>query len=357
MSNILTNIDKRMNDVRYTVPTKNWHDCLTDERFVIHGLPFFRENHNFSRLKSSISINNSLDTLSKHPSGAFASFYTDSSTINLEVDIASKAYMSHMSACGQCGLDLYYFDEGLNQFVFIGTTKINEPTYRLTLISGLPTKKRLYRLYFPLYIGLNSVKVGIDDGASIYEGEPICDNTIVFYGTSICQGGCATRPGMSSTSIIGRSIIPEVINLGFSGSAMLETEVALQIAEIKNIKYLIIEAEANAGECDKLEKNLEAFLNIVSKAADSIILLTHYPSPFALLKADVKAKYKRNLAFQSNVATKYNNVVVINGYDILKHLNFEETVDTVHLTDLGFFALAKYFEDYFRKECPDILRK
>lgn len=34
------------------------------------------------------------------------------------------------------------------------------------------------------------------------------DGVALFYGTSILQGGCASRPGMAHTNIISRRLVP-----------------------------------------------------------------------------------------------------------------------------------------------------
>ena len=49
---------------------------------------------------------------------------------------------------------------------------------------------------------------------------------VVFYGTSITQGGCASRSGMSYQAILGRQLNLDFVNLGFSGNGKGEPVVA-----------------------------------------------------------------------------------------------------------------------------------
>ena len=76
-------------------------------------------------------------------------------------------------------------------------------------------KEREYMLYLPLYDGLISLSIGVDSLATI--SQPLVDYPIrkillFFYGTSILQGGCASRPGMAHTNIISRRLNRECIN-------------------------------------------------------------------------------------------------------------------------------------------------
>ena len=67
----------------------------------------------------------------------------------------------------------------------------------------------------------------MDEGAVIKPARPFAlSKPVVFYGTSITQGGCASRPGMSYTAIVGRKLNLDFVNQGFSGNGLGEPEVA-----------------------------------------------------------------------------------------------------------------------------------
>jgi len=313
---------------------------IENNKFIVHGLLWFNENNNFNRLENSIHISENIDLLQRHPSGAYISFQTDSSKIDLRVRISQQAYMSHMSAIGQTGLDLYVLYK--DKFIFLCTTKINEINYQINLIKDLPRENRQYRLYLPLYVELNELYIGIDCNASIQPIENIKRDKVICYGTSITQGGCVTRPGMNYPSIIGRSINYEVINFGFSGNGHLHTSIAEVISNVENLKYLIIEAEANAGAIGVLKERLELFINVILKKKPklNIIIISHFPYSMALLKKDINNKIASHKKFQKQISEKYN-IKFIDGQKLLKRLNYDESVDGIHLTDLGFYFLAK----------------
>lgn len=323
------------------IDNKNKYYQISDDIFHVHGLYWFSKNNNFHRLDNNIFIDNHIDWLQKHSSGGYLSFQTDSTSIGVKVSLASAAYMHHMSAIGQIGLDLYVKEK--NKYIFIASTKINEDNYELTLINNFPKQLKQYRLYFPTYIELKHLEIILDKDAFITKAEPVLERKIVCYGTSITQGACASRPGMSYSSILGRYVDYEVINLGFSGNANLHFEFAQLIPQIHGIEILIMEVEANAGAKGVLKERLEDFIKeIVTKIPNiKIFLISNYPSPLALFDEKLNNRIISNRKFQKNLCLKYPQMKFIDGEKVMESLNYDETVDGVHLTDLGFYMIAK----------------
>ena len=86
---------------------------------------------------------------------------------------------------------------------------------------------------------------------------PIRKKPIVFYGTSILQGGCASRPGMAHTNIISRRLNRECINLGFSGNGQLDLEVARVMAEV-DAGVFVLDFVPNAS-VEQMKERMETF--------------------------------------------------------------------------------------------------
>lgn len=336
-------IDEKMNTSKFTCNNIVWKNVITD--FKIHGK--INSAMGFNRLPVNIETNNNILYLSKHPSGLYIDFVTDSTSINLHVKTSSTAYMPHMSATGQIGLDLYYEDMG--KYKFLATTKINEKEYLLTLIKDLPKKPRSFRLYLPLYVVLDKLNIGIDSTSVIKDGKNPPKNKIITYGTSITQGGCATRPGMSYPSILGRIVNYEIINLGFSGSCHLELEIAELIGSVDNLNYLIIEAQANISSNVFLKEQLPQFINKVKTLNKEleIILISHFPYANTLVNVNLDKEMRQALIIQKEIAEKFK-IIFISGLDILEEFSFDESVDGIHLTDLGFYKIANYLKPYIK---------
>jgi len=182
--------------------------------------------------------------LSHDSAGMALRFTTEATAVKVRWTLRNgNLALPHMPATGVSGIDLYMrADDGRWTFVQNGrpTAKSNEASFRVT-----PGRECL--LYLPLYNGLESLKVGIPKdkalskvGATHASPVPGRQNKpILFYGTSITQGGCASRPGMAFTAIVRRQLDVPVINLGFSGNGKMEPEMADLLAELDSAVYVL----------------------------------------------------------------------------------------------------------------------
>ena len=108
------------------------------------------------------------------------------------------------------------------------------------------------------------MSIGIDAEASISVPRtaiPVRTKPIVFYGTSILQGGCANRPGMAHTNIISRRLNREIVNLGFSGNALLDYEIAEVMSSVDAGVY-VLDFVPNASS-DQIYEKMETFYRIL----------------------------------------------------------------------------------------------
>lgn len=288
------------------------------------------EYNGFTRIKEEVFISPNIEYLKTHTSGLNITFKTDSTSIRIKAQVGGASYMAHMTSCGQIGFDLYYKDNG--KFKFINTTKVNKSEYEVIFIENLKKEVREYRLYFPLYIGVKEAFIGIDKNASL-EFIKNKQDKVVIYGTSISQGGCATRPGMSYTNILDRKTDYEFINLGFSGSAHLESQV-IDILNTIEMKCLILEVEAN-NTSENLHRLLPDFISKLK--TEKIILISHFPSLQTVLFEGARNEYDANKQLQREI----KKIIFLDGESLLGDLDFDATVDGVHLTDLGFYHLAE----------------
>lgn len=177
--------------------------------------------------------------LSHHSAGMCLRFETEAKSIKIRWTLRNGSLaLPHMPATGVSGIDLYMrADNGRWTFVQNGrpTAKSNEASFRV-----VPGRECL--LYLPLYNGVESIKIGVPKDKSLskpIESPGRRNKPIVFYGTSITQGGCASRPGMASTAIVARLLDVPVINLGFSGNGRMEPEMAELLAELDPAVYVL----------------------------------------------------------------------------------------------------------------------
>ncbi|NLB55348.1 MAG: hypothetical protein GX811_06205, partial [Lentisphaerae bacterium] len=211
-----------------------WYDAKS---LTVEGKGWDDTEEFFDRLpaRSKEVVRDEVWTLSKHSAGISLHFSTDATSLAVRWD-GCKA-MHHMPATGVSGLDLYVWHGKKWRWLAVGIAikQINENQ----LFIDLPAKERKFILYMPLYNSIHTVELGVPGGATIKASPPRRKKPIVFYGTSITQGGCASRPGMCYTGIIGRALNRPTINLGFSGNGRMDPEVVDLLCELDPAAYVL----------------------------------------------------------------------------------------------------------------------
>ncbi len=304
----------------------------------------------FSRLPDSLAqIRPELWDLGSNSAGIALRFRSDATDLHAKWRSHKKFNMNHMTATGIRGLDLYTLgDDGRWTTVSSARPRLNDSTTTVQIIGGMPRQMREYMLYMPLYDGVDSLLVGVDSAAVMLPpavNSPRREEPIVWYGTSLLQGGCATRPGMAHTSIIERDLDREVINLGFSGNAKLDPEIARLMAQA-DAGLFILDPLPNL-KAQELSDRIAGFYVIIREAhPQTPILLVESPY-FPITRhvpqvmEDIKEKNRRLREFyDSTVAAGDANVYYFRGEELLGD-EWEGTVDNYHFTDLGMVVVAR----------------
>src|SRR5690606_19078766 len=208
----------------------------------VQGRGWATEADFFRRLPARVEgkVTPAVWRLSQHTSGMYVRFKTDASALKVKWSLTGENLsMPHFAATGVSGVDLYVkTDKGDWHWLAVGQpTKF--PENESSFFTGVEAIEREYMLYLPLYNGIESLFIGIPEGAALRTAITEERQPIVFYGTSITQGGCASRAGMSTTAILGRKMDREMINLGFSGSGKMEPEMAHLLAELDPALFFI----------------------------------------------------------------------------------------------------------------------
>ncbi len=328
-----------------------WYDI---QLLPIEGQGWQETQSDYDRLpaKAEGQVRAAVWDLSQHSAGIAVRFVTDASTIHARWSLTSaRLAMPHMAATGVSGLDLYVRDrEG--KWRWLACARPTEQINTVKLISGIPEGTRTYMLYLPLYNGVSSVEIGIPTGKTFAAAPARPEGyrkPLVFYGTSITHGACASRPGMVHTAILGRRFDRPVINLGFSGNGRMETEVVELIAEIDAAVY-VIDCLPNIAAADVLAR---------TKPCIEILRKAHPTSPILLVEdrsyADsflVTAKGERNRTSREALRRVYEelkaagdeHLYYLEGEHLLGDDN-EGTVDSSHPTDLGFMRQSAAFAE------------
>jgi len=329
----------------------------TEPPFCLSGFPWFSEERLFRRLPlhPSYSLPPAVDALANHTAGGQIRFQTDSRRLALRVRLAGAATMFHMPATGQCGFDCYVGPPGQQRYV--STTKFDHTKDHYEhLLFDLPCQEpRHLTINFPLYQGVEEVLVGLDAQASVQPPLPWTRaGKVIAYGTSITQGGCASRPGMAFTNILSRRLNVEFVNLGFSGQGKGEPELAHLIAQIKEPLCYMLDYEANAQE--GIKTTLEKFIRILRAANPTTpILVISRPLPsLYLFDETLRLAIEDRRDFQRHTVERLSKEGVgclyfVDGKTLLGRDFDECTVDGAHPTDLGFMRIADCLEPILKQ--------
>lgn len=293
--------------------------------------------------------------LSRHSAGMAVRLKTDATTIHARWSLTSSGLsMPHMPATGVSGLDLYVKAKAGNWRWLANGRPTAFPENRVTLAQNIPEGDREYMLYLPLYNGVTSVEIGVEKSCYLERlPRPEEPKPIVFYGTSITQGGCASRPGMVHTAILGRRLDRPVINLGFSGNGKMEQEVADLLAEL-DVAVYVIDCLPNMN-AEEVAARTEPLVRTLRKAHPTTpILLVEdrsYSDSFLMESKRQRNESSREVfraAYDRLVAEGVTQLAYLEGEHLLGD-DGEATVDSSHPTDLGFMRMADAFEPLLKR--------
>ena len=333
----IAQIDKNMKVDKEIDKTGLVFKNVDEEPFRVYGVK--RDGECYTRLPKEAAEATSDNTarLRIYTAGGRIRFITDSTRVAL---IATYSYIynaCHMPLTGGAGFDLYVDKSYYTTFV---------PPYGMSngyeAVATFPTKeKRLITINMPTYSCPAEILVGIEEGATL-EAAPdyTYEKPIVYYGSSITQGGCAARAGTNYPSVVSRKLDADHINLGFSGSAKGEDAMADYIASL-DMSVFVYDYDHNAPSVEHLEATHERmFLRIREKQPDLPIVMISRPYFRATSNRDARfAVIKKT--YDNAKARGDKNVYLIHGGEIFGDAENECTVDDCHLTDLGFYMMAK----------------
>jgi hypothetical protein len=331
-----------------------WYDA---KDLGIEGRGWSDVNEFYDRLpkKAEATVPKSVWGLSKDSAGMLVRFRARTPSISVFWALRKpNLAMPHMPATGVSGVDLYGRNEA-GQWRWIANGRPTAQNQRMALASELPPGEREYLLYLPLYNGVSDVQIGVPADAVVTRSESPAakKKPMVFYGTSIMQGACASRPGIAHASILGRRLDRPVINLGFSGSGKMEIALAELLAELDPAVY-VIDCLPNV-DAKQVEERTEPLVAALRKA--------HPTTPIMLVEdrtySDVEwnaTKRKRNdtsraaykAAYDRMLKSGVTGLTYVEGEQLLRE-DREDTVDSSHPTDLGFMRHADVLEPILRK--------
>lgn len=320
--------------------------------FRVYGL-LWEDKSGFVRMPSDTAekVSEGVSVLAHNSAGGRVRFSTDSPVITVKCKIPQSWRMSHMTDAGSAGFDLYSCCDGTQRFVgaFI-PQRANTPEYTSTL--KLATgKMRDFVLDMPLFSSISSLEIGLCKGSTLkYGSEYKHKKPIVFYGSSITHGACASRPGLCYEAIISRRLDTDYINLGFSGGAKGEDIIMEYIAGL-DMSMFVYDYDYNAPSAEHLAAtHYKGYKKVRDAHPDIPIIMASCPN-FSNPLRDGKAR--RDIiasTYERALSDGDKNVYFVDGEkEFATFFDDGKTVDGTHPNDVGFEIMAKAFGDIAAK--------
>lgn len=307
--------------------------------FKIYGV--FYENGKFRRMPENIAntVSDGVYDLHTHTAGGRVRFKTDSPYLAINVKMPSVGKMPHFTLSGSAGFDLYLGDTDEKYYgTFVPPFDINNGFESIIYFGSV--KMRDITINFPLYSEISDLHIGLRENATIEPPSAYSiEKPIVYYGSSITQGGCASRPGNSYQSIISRKFNTDYINLGFSGNAKGEPEMAEYISNL-DMSIFVYDYDHNAPTNEHLNLTHEKLFKTVRAKHPllPIIILTRPRYDFG--NPDDPRYNIIKTTYDNAKSSGDRNVYFIDGKTLMKYPEFDGTVDGTHPNDWGFASMA-----------------
>lgn len=331
-----------------------WRDGFD---LTVEGLGWTEDAGSYARLpqRTDGKVDGGVWDKSRGPVGVGVRFVTDATDIYVRWRLAAEPTPGpHETMLGTSGVDCYGRAED-GRWLWVGKQdpwQLPESDGKLNQ-TELDGALREYRVYLPKASEVSRLEVGVHEQFRFEPGKPDARPPIVLYGTSICHGVGATRPGMAWPSIMQRRLDYPLTNLGFGGNGRMEPEVMEFINEL-DYRLLVVDCLPNMG-LEQITANCPALIESVRKTHGDVPILFVSDRAFgdAAFQPERAKTQMGKSGCQKRLVERF-----IEGGDRNLHLiepanyfgdDYEGTVDASHPSDLGAMRMADAVEPHVRR--------
>ncbi len=333
-------------DSNFKVETKlnltdvKFYNALSDP-FKIHGL--IMENGKFRRMPEEIakSVSEGVYGLHANTAGGRVRFITNSPYVAIHAKMSGVLKMPGFALSGSIGFDMYVKENGVDVYhgTFMPPFDVSDG-YESFLWLPTPAPREV-TINFPTYSNVCELYIGLREDAYVKEPKPhAISKPVVYYGSSVTQGGACSRPGNAYTSIVARRFDFDYINLGFSGSAKGEVQMAEYIKNL-DMSMFIYDYDYNASNAEQLQKTHEPMFKKIREAHPNIPIIMMSKPNYRLSDADKERLEIIRTTYNNAINSGDKNVYLITGPELMEMAGCDGTVEMVHPNDVGFASMAR----------------
>lgn len=321
--------------------------CFHDVRvkpFRLYG--FYKpEEAPFKRLPFELAkeVNYQVDVLAGNTSCGRVRFKTNSEYVAIKAVMPDVTKFSHMPLTGSSGFDLYYDIDGVTTYYKSFVPPFNMTDGYESVITFKQGGEKQITINFPLYNNVTDLYIGLQETATLTAADDYkYEKPILFYGSSITQGGCASRPGNCYPSIISRWFNTNIHNLGFSSGGCGEENILEYMAKL-DFSIFVMDYDYNSPSVEHLRNTHSKSYNIIRKHnPDAPIILVSRPDIRLYVEEDLARREIIRKTYTDAVAQGDKNVYFVDGYSLFGKYGHDGcTVDGTHPNDLGFWRMAE----------------
>ena len=330
---------------------------IPDENFDLYGVFYDKKLGRFLRMPQSVanSVSPNVALLNGYTAGGRIRFCTDADRMSVTVSYDALNVHCHMTQLGSGGFVLLEEKEEEDgrisykmaaQFIPGHYANASESkgqngyTVEKYLCGGV---MRNYILYMPTYNDVRELILGFPSGSQCSHGLKYRSDVkpILYYGSSITEGGCSSRPDIPYQCFISRWTNTNFINLGFSAGALGEDAICEYLSSL-DASVFVCDYDHNAPNPEHLWNTHEKLFKTFRKThPDTPVIFMSKPD----FDCDPTAPARREAVkstYDKAVTAGDKNVYFIDGESLFGETDRECcTVDSTHPNDIGFLRMAK----------------
>lgn len=355
MANNIASVDRNLAPVE--VCRDGMKTCdINQPPFRLYGLSRQDGERDFKRLPHALAAslgNPGIRELYTHTAGLRLRFRTDSRRLILRCTWDVQTVFPHMPMTGVSCFDLYAdgrYCNVLRPGVDADGKALMPPEQGYEASYDFPdSRMRDLVLNFPLYNNITGLSIALEEQASVLPGGEYAHRSpIVYYGSSITQGGCASHPGNAYPAMLSRRLDADFINLGFSGSCLAEDALARYLSGLE-MSLFVYDYDHNAPSTAYLEQTHARFFRILRETQPELPVLMISAADASLGKAHEARRSVIRRVWEEAVTAGDRNVYYLDGSTIYRDVGLDLcTVDGCHPNDLGFWCMANSIEKSIR---------
>lgn len=347
--NLLVESDLHIDGLRYR--------SALEVPFDIYGLYRPRETGQYMRMPAERAgkVSPGVESLSVHTSGGRIRFRTDSGYVAVKVRLKNAHWMPHMPLTGSHGLDLYLYENGQDLYAGSFIPPMEHPDYFESAVYFSRREMREITIHLPLYSGVEELFIGLEETAGLEAGRGYrAVKPVLYYGSSITQGGCVSRPGNNYPAAIARQTNVDFLCLGFSGGAKGEPEMVSYLSGI-DASVFVCDYDHNAPDSSYLgDTHFRIYQNYREAHPQTPMIFVSRPNFRLNEEEDIRRRDVVYGTYRQAFEEGDRKVYFVDGFQLFAgNRRYDCTVDGTHPNDLGFFRMAEVIGELVKHCLPE----